>query len=138
MKILISLVVILALASCSYRPILDPNEKYLASGKEQADKEVDQCLVEGKEFLKGYKLSRAGKEGLRSGAIGAGVGAASGAIFGNNLRSAARGGLIGLGVGAALGAISVATEDKLHPDQLQQRYVNNCLARKGYGVIGWQ
>ena len=139
MKVLASLIVIFSLISCSYRPILDPtNSQYVKTGKEQADQEVDRCTKQAKEYLKQYKARRSAKEAARKAAIGTGIGAITGAISGGNLRSTLGGGLIGLGVGAVVGAAGVIGEDKFKPDELQQRYVVNCLARDGYSVIGWE
>lgn len=138
MKFLTSLIIILTLSACSYRPILDQNDQYLRVGKEQADLDVTQCRADSDEYLKEYKIEKLKKETARKAVIGTGVGAVVGALHGGRLRSAAGGGLIGLGVGAVVGAISVASEDKLKPDEVKQRYINNCLNRKGYSVIGWE
>lgn len=138
MKILASLMIILSLISCSYRPILNPNEQYLKAGKEKADKDIDRCTKEAKEYLKQFKARRAAKETVRKGAIGTGIGAITGAITGGNMRSTMGGGLIGLGVGAVVGAAGVIGEDKIKPDQMKQRYVAECLGKDGYSVIGWE
>lgn len=41
------------------------------------------------------------------------------------------------GLGAAVGGAGGAVSGSLTPDQLKHRYVNQCLADKGYNVIGW-
>lgn len=137
-KIIIAIFSLLTLLSCSYKPILDQNEKYFRVGKEEAQKDVDKCVTDGDEYLKQYKLQRAAKEAARKAIIGAAVGAATGLIFGNNLKSLITGAAIGTGVGAVVGGLNVAGEGKVTPDQMKQQYVSNCLARKGYQVIGWQ
>ena len=137
-RIIIIIFTSLALLSCSYKPILDQNEKYFQVGQEEAQKDVDKCTADGDEYLKQYKLQRAAKEAARKSVIGAVIGAATGFIFGNNLKSLITGTAIGTGVGAAVGGLGVAGEGKVTPDQMKQRYVSNCLARKGYQVIGWQ
>jgi hypothetical protein len=138
MKYLISLFALLALVSCSYRPILDPNQRYRDVGKEQADVDINVCLADADEYLKQYKMAKIAKETGRKAAIGAGIGAVTNAISKGNLQSTLAGGLIGAGVGAIVGAAFSAGEDKITPDQIKQRYVNNCLASKGYNVLGWQ
>lgn len=126
------------LSSCSYKPILDQNEKYFQVGQEESQKDIDQCTADGDEYLKQYKAQRAIKEAGRKALTGAVIGAATGFIFGNNLKSLAIGTAIGAGVGAAAGGLGVAGEGKVSPDHIKQRYISNCLARKGYQVIGWQ
>jgi hypothetical protein len=66
-------------------------------------------------------------------AIGAATGAVAGAISG------------GPGIGAAAGAAGGATAGLLRGlftssdlDGGQQRYVEDCLRQKGYGLNGWQ
>ena len=128
-----------ALLSCSsYKPILDQNEKYFQVGKDEAQKDIDKCLADGDEYLKQYKAQRAMKEAGRKAIIGAFIGAAAGFVFGENTKSLAKGALIGTGLGAAVGGLGVVGEDKVSPDYIKQRYVSNCLGRKGYQVIGWE
>lgn len=124
--------------SCSYRPILDPHGKYLEVGKAQADEDIDQCLKEADDYLDQFKAERAAKEAARKAVIGGVVGAGSGLLFGKNAKSTLTGGLIGAGVGAALGSLSVLGEDKVSPSQMKQRYAAQCLANRGYSIIGWQ
>lgn len=129
----------LSLLSCaSYDPIFNPNEKYLQAGKEQAAKDAKICKKEADDYLDQYKAKRAAKEAGRKAVIGGVVGAASGAIWGKNLKSAAIGTAIGAGVGAVVGGLSVAGEDKVKPDKIKQKYLTNCLGKKGYEILGWE
>lgn len=130
---------IFSLASCSsYKPILYQNNTYLKNGKEAADLEIKSCSTQAEEYLKQFKARRAAKEAGRNAVIGSVIGTASGAIFGRTLKSTLVGTAIGAGFGAAMGALSVAGEDKVKPDQMKQRYVANCLSKKGYEVLGWE
>ncbi|NBV05884.1 MAG: cell envelope biogenesis protein OmpA [Proteobacteria bacterium] len=139
LKILTIFFTIISLASCSsYKPILYQNQTYLENGKEVADKEVERCNSEAKEYLKQFKARRAAKEAGRNAVIGGVIGTASGAIFGRTLKSTLIGTAIGAGFGAAMGALSVAGEDKVKPDQMKQRFVARCLSQKGYEVLGWE
>ncbi len=138
MKKIISLFLVFAIAACSYKPVFSPNQKYRAVGKEQADLDAKACSKEADEYLKEYKMRHALKESGRKAVVGTLVGAATGLISGGNLRSTLGGGLIGAGVGAVYGGGSVLAGDKLTPDQVKQRYVTNCLAGKGYDIIGWE
>lgn len=137
-NIIILLIAFNLMAACSYRPILDENKAYIQAGKEQAQLDVDYCTQKGDDYLKQYKASRAAKQAARKGTLGAIFGGIFGFIVGGNSTGLVKGLVIGAGVGAASGALSVATEGTLTPDQAKQRYVSNCLARKGYSVIGWQ
>lgn len=139
MKKLTSFLLILTLTSCfSYKPILDQNEKFFQVEKEEREDDISQCSKQADDYLKEFKARRAAKEAARKALIGSVVGAASGIIFGHNLKTFATGAAIGAGVGGTIGALSVAGEDKVTPDQIKQRYVANCLGRKGYQVVGWE
>ncbi len=128
----------LSLISCSsYKPILDQNDQYLRVGEAQAQIDSDACVKEGDEYLKKYKQERVVKEAARKAVIGTVIGGAFSLVFGNNTKSIVRGLALGAGIGAATGAIGAAGEGTITPDQVKQRYVNNCLNRKGYSVIGW-
>lgn len=130
---------LLVLISCStYQPILDQNAKYLRVGETKAKKDTKVCTKEADAYLKQYKAKRIAKEAARKAAIGSVVGVATGLIFGNNVKSIARGLAIGAGVGAVTGAIMSAGKGSATPDEIKQRYVSNCLTRKGYSVLGWQ
>tara|TARA_B100001248_G_scaffold262708_1_gene261277 strand:- start:5834 stop:6223 length:390 start_codon:yes stop_codon:yes gene_type:complete len=117
------------LTACASSPQLYPNAKYKSVGKDAADADVKQCMAEAEEYLKSSKAKQITKGAGSGGIVGAAVGAVSGAFTGNIGRGALRGGALGATAGGAAGAIS--------PDQLKQRYVNHCLQKKGYKVIGW-
>lgn len=130
MRFIISFLLFLTLVSCASRPKLYPNDKLKTVGKEAAKTDVDLCIAEADEYLE----SSTGKQALKGAGTGAAIGAAFGAatslIFGGNpLRGAARSGAVGGAVGGTAGALT--------PDQIKQRYVNQCLADKGYQVLGW-
>ncbi len=139
MKFLIAFLTIIALTSCSsYKPILDQNSTYLQNGEETAKQDIDECTKNADAYLKQYKMRRAAKEAGRKAIIGSVIGAVTGVLFGNTVKSLATGAVIGAGIGAAAGGLGVAGEDKVSPDHIKQNYVSNCLARKGYSVIGWE
>ncbi len=138
MKKFIILLATLSLFACSsYRPILDQNEKYLQVGKDEAQKDIESCKKSADEYLDQFKAERAAKEAGRKAVIGGVVGAGVGLLKGRNLKSTLVGTAIGAGAGAVIGGLSVLGEDKVKPDQMKQRYISNCLAKKGYSVIGW-
>ena len=140
LKITVIFITAFSLVACSsYKPILYQNEKYLSAGEKKAQEDVDSCKKNADDYLDKYKAERALKEAGRKAIIGGVVGAAAGAIFGGRgIKSALVGSAIGAGAGAAIGGLTVAGEDNVEPDVIKQRYITNCLGRKGYSVIGWR
>jgi uncharacterized membrane protein len=126
MKMLLFLFV---LVSCASRPQLYPNQKLKAVGQDAAKKDVNQCIADADTYLKSSKGKQAAKGAGAGAAIGAAMGAVGGLFTGNMGSGLVRGGAIGAAGGGTAGALS--------PDQIKQRYVNQCLADKGYQVIGW-
>ena len=138
MKKILATFLVLSLAACaSYKPILDQNDKYFATNEDQRQSDIDLCKKEASDYLDRLKAERAAREAGRKAVIGGVIGTAVGAISGKNLKSGLTGAVVGAGVGAIAGALSVAGEDKVKPDAIKQRYIGNCLAKKGYSVIGW-
>lgn len=126
---LIFLSLLLVLTSCASRPKLYPNEQYNAVGKKYAEKDIDQCIADADDYLENGKGKQIAKSAGAGAAIGVAFGAVSGMFGGGIGRSAIRGGAVGAGVGATSGALS--------PDQVKRNFVNECLAEKGYRVLGW-
>lgn len=123
------LAILLVLVSCASRPQLYPNQKLKTVGKEAAKEDVDRCIADADEYLESSKGKQVAKGAGAGAVIGGAMGAVSGMFSGNMGRGLLRGGAIGAAGGGAAGAIS--------PDQLKRRYVNQCLADKGYRVLGW-
>ena len=119
----------LVFSSCASRPQLYPNQKLKEVGKEVAKNDIDDCMSDADKFLESSK----GKKIVKSAGWGAGIGAAMGAVgglfTGNIGGGLVRGGAIGAAGGGAAGALS--------PDEIKQRYVNQCLGERGYQVLGW-
>jgi hypothetical protein len=129
MKNLFLLAVSLMFVSCASRPTLYPNNKLKSVGKEIAKKDTEQCLSDAEKYLDSSEGKKIAKGAGAGAIIGGAIGAVGGLFTGNIAGGMARGGAMGAGGGAAAGAIS--------PDELKHRYVNQCLADKGYQVIGW-
>ena len=123
------------MAGCSsQRPALYPNDHLNQVGDAQAQADVDYCIALVKEQGV-YEQDR--KEQVRSvgrtTAVGAGTGAAVGALRGNPGRGAATGAV----AGAAGGTMrQILRSNK--PDSVFKGYVNRCLADRGYDVVGWR
>lgn len=117
------------LFSCASRPKLYPNDKYKAVGKEVAKTDIDQCIADADKFLESSKGKNMAKGAGAGAAIGGVIGAVSGIFTGDVVGGAARSAVVGGAAGGTVGALS--------PDQIKQRFVNECLAEKGYRVLGW-
>lgn len=129
MSKIIVMCVLCLFASCASRPELYPNQKLKAVGKEKAKEDTDKCIAEADEYLKSSKGKNIAKGAGSGAAVGAAMGAVAGMFTGNLGRGLVRGGAIGAAGGGTAGALS--------PDQVKRRYVNQCLADKGYQVLGW-
>lgn len=129
MKLCSLLVMLFIFFGCASKPKLYPNSKFKTVGKKTAEADIEKCIADAEKYLESSKGKQVAK-GAGSGAtIGAAMGAVSGMFTGNFGRGLVQGGAIGAAGGGAAGAIS--------PDQLKRRYVNHCLAEKGYQVLGW-
>lgn len=80
-------------------------------------------------FLKSSKGKQILKGAGRGSVLGTVIGGITGLITGDIVES--------LVSGAAAGAATGATGEAISPDRLKQAYVNRCLAKKGYEVVGW-
>lgn len=120
---------LLLTSGCSSSPVLYPNAKYESVGKEVAQSDIEACEQKADDFLESPKGKQilAGAGG--GAAVGSAVGAVGGLFSGDFLGSLVRGAAIGGAAGATAGAIS--------PDSLKRRFVEQCLGRLGYQVIGW-
>lgn len=121
--------IFLLLVSCASRPQLYPNQHYQSTGKDKAQQAIDQCIKNSEEYLKNNKAKQIGKSAGFGAALGAVWGVVLGLFTGDYGRGLVRGATMGGAVGATSGALS--------PDEIKQRYVNQCLAEQGYQVIGW-
>jgi outer membrane lipoprotein SlyB len=115
-------------------PILYPNAHLQQVGKQQADKDIDEC----REFASHYVPSTVAQDVATTTGIGAAAGAAIGAVAG-----AVGGG--GAGRGAAIGAASGGTAGvagglakQTDPSPAYKGFVDRCLRERGYEVAGWQ
>ena len=130
-----AVVTALALLACApKRPVLYPNEHLREVGTEAANRDVDECLALA--AAGGYQAPP-GKEVARSTAGGAAGGAAVGAAVGAVLGNAGRGAAAGAAGGATRGVLRGGRAAR-NPDPIQKRYVEECLAERGYKPIGWR
>lgn len=130
--IVIALVAIAVLISAcaKKRPVLYPNATYKSVGQTVAQSDIDDCIQMAADY--GHATD-SGKNVAKSTAKGAAVGGAVGAVTGRPGR--------GLAAGAAGGGAGGLTRGAMKsgdPDEIERRFVEQCLRDMGYKVIGWK
>lgn len=135
LKKILVFVALFVLLGCGahQRPVLYPNAKLNSAGKEQAERDIDQCMQMAEAYVKKHQDSKIPEGALKGGAIGAATGAAIGAVTGDFGR--------GLAAGAAGGAAGGATHGifkSAEPNPIYKDFVNRCLREKGYEPLGWE
>lgn len=119
---------------CSKRPVLYPNDQYERAGEAEAERAIDECIELAEEAdLDTNQVAEAGKRTAGGAVVGTATGAATGAIRGG----AGIGALIGLTSGAIVGFFSWMFGAS-KPEPVFVRYVDRCLAERGYESIGWK
>lgn len=123
------------LAGCAAaRPALYPNAHYEQVGPTAAEADIESCMALAEQH--GHDSDQAGEVAGKTavgGAVGAAGGAAVGAVFGSAGRGAAAG-----GVGGAVGGLMRGLMSANQPDPVFKRFVEQCLAERGYQPIGWE
>ena len=115
-------------------PDLFPNDKLNKTPRGQVNADMNHCLSLADEYIKQpNKYGEMAKEGVVGGAVGAGTGALAGVITGNN---AGRATGAGAAVGGILGVLHAASKMNDRSPSYQ-RFVEHCLQKQGYEVIGW-
>jgi hypothetical protein len=110
------LVVSGALVACATRPVVYPNDKLRASGRVAVEADTEACLAEAKAYLESGRIPEAAKRTGEGAVVGGAVGAA----------------------GGATGGLVHSLWHWRDPDPVEKRYVERCLAERGYDVIGWR
>lgn len=116
------------------RPVLYPNATYQAAGPTAAQSDIDDCIQMAADY--GHATDRGKKVAgsTASGAVvGAAVGGAVGLVTGHPGRGLAAGAAGGGAGGMARGAMKSG-----NPDEIERRFVEQCLRDKGYQVVGWK
>ncbi|MBW2268540.1 MAG: hypothetical protein JRH16_08175 [Deltaproteobacteria bacterium] len=133
---LLALVVLAGVASgcAAKRPLLYPNDAFLEAGQDAVQQDIDACRAEARAYGAGtHPAARTAGSTAVGSASGAAVGAAAGAVRGRAGRGAAAG-----AAGGAAGGFVRGLFRSRNPDPIEARYVNICLGRRGYQVIGWK
>jgi len=136
------LVLIMGVGCASARPVYYPNATLEQMGEDGAEADYAECLARAEESGAGASdAERAGEIAAdttgRAGAGGA-AGAVGGAIRGSNVGIGAA---VGAGVAATFGLVRTSFRwlfGANEPDRIERRFVERCLAERGYDVIGWR
>ena len=121
------------LSGCSApRPVLYPNSHLATVGEAQAATDIAQC----KQLADQYVSSSKGKEVAGSTVVGAGVGAATGAVGGAVLGHPGLGAEVG-GATGATGGLLRGLFRSAQPSATYKNFVNHCLQKRGYEPMGW-
>jgi hypothetical protein len=91
------------------------------------------CLAEAEAYVQHGRVPEAAKRTAESAAVGGAIGGAVGAVTGSVGRGAAAG-----AAGGAAGSVARSLLGWRDPDPVEKRYVERCLAERGYDVIGWR
>ncbi len=126
--------VLLMIACAKKRPVLYPNLTYKTAGASAAMADIDECIQlaadHGHATDAGKNVATSTAKGAATGAV---VGGAVGAVTGRPGRGAAAGAAGGGAAGLMKGAWKSGD-----PDDIERRFVEQCLRDKGYKVIGWK
>jgi uncharacterized protein YcfJ len=125
----------LLMAACAKkRPVLYPNSTYQAAGASVASADIDECIQlaadHGHATDAGKNMAASTGKGAVTGAV---VGGAVGAVTGRPGRGAAAG-----AAGGGAGGLMRGAWKSGDPDEIERRFVEQCLRDKGYQVIGWK
>lgn len=115
-------------------PVLYPNAHLDAAGEAQSKRDIAYCETLAREYVENpSEVKRSAEYGVGGAAGGAALGAIGGAIGGD----AGEGAAIGAAVGAA-GGILASLYANHQPNPTYEQFVDHCLAKHGYEVVGWQ
>jgi uncharacterized protein YcfJ len=127
-------IAVLSSACAQKRPVLYPNATYNAAGPSKAQSDIDDCIQMAADY--GHATDQGKKVAgstVKGAAVGAAVGGAVGLVTGRPGRGLAAGAAGGGAGGMARGAMKSGD-----PDEIERRFVEQCLRDKGYQVVGWK
>ena len=132
--ILLAAMAFLFSACAKKQPVLYPNATYNSVGETAARADIDDCMRLAAEH--GHATDT-GKNVAKSTGVGAAVGAAVGGAVGLVTGNPGRGLAAGADGGGA-GGLARGAMNSGDPDEIERRFVEQCLRDKGYQVIGWK
>lgn len=134
-----SLIGLLFINSCTTlkatrSPDLFVNEKYKTTSAEQRESDIKYCVTLADEYaIKPQTFWNFTKSVFYNALVGAAPGAVGGTIVGDTAQNTA----VGAAVGAVIGIIFGI--QKLYEDRpYYQRFVEHCLHKKEYEIVGWK
>ena len=134
-SVIIIIGITILMAACAKKsPVLYPNATYQAAGATVAQADIDQCFkLAADHGLKTDAEKNVAVSTAKGASTGAVVGGAVGAVEGRPGRGAA----LGAAGGGSAGMMREAWKSG-DPDDIERRFVEQCLREKGYQVIGWK
>lgn len=125
----------LLLGCASKSPVFYPDERVAQVSEAQKQRDIAECRALAESVVEGRSsdAAEAARRTATGGAIGGAAGAAGGAVWGEAGRGAASG-AAGGAVAGLLGWLFGPRE----PDPLYVNVANQCLADRGYRVVGWR
>lgn len=131
-----------AVAGCSMRPRLYPNDQYNRVGEAVAEGDVDECMRQAEQFVKAggeteAKARDAASQTAKGAVFGGAVGAVGGAVYGDPGRGAAAGAATGATAGL-LNSLFGGVFQRRQPDPTYANFVDRCLREKGYEPLSWE
>ena len=134
MTVCLVAIMLLVAACAKKRPVLYPNLAYKTAGASAAMADIDECIQlaadHGHATDAGKNMAASTGKGAVTGAV---VGGAVGAVAGRPGRGAAAG-----AAGGGAGGLMRGAWKSGDPDEIERRFVEQCLRDKGYQVIGWK
>lgn len=136
MRNAILLILVISLVGCAGpKPVLYPNAHYKRVGSDAADQDVAACREMAEQAGAEQGEGRAA-DTAKNAAVSGGIGAAAGAVGGAVVGAAGSGSAVGAASGVVwglLGSLFRAPD----PGEAYKRFVNRCLAKRGYEPVGW-
>jgi hypothetical protein len=118
----------------SEKPVLYPNQQLQSGGNMKAHAAQQYCMALADEYVhEPDRYQEAMKTGVKGAVLGTATGALGATIMNN---SAGRGAGAGAAIGGILGVVKSLQETNEHSPSYQ-RFVERCLQKQGYEVIGW-
>jgi len=134
--ILLVLLIVAAAAGCkAQRPVLYPNAHLESVGSAAAQADIDDCIAQATAAGAGPDQGGSAGNVATAAAVAGAAGAVFGAIMGDG--DVARRAAASAGAGAAGAAVVEGTKSG-KPDSIHKNFVNKCLSKKGYEIVGWK
>ncbi len=124
-----------ACASAPPQPVLYPDARYESLTKEQIDQDLKFCTDKAEKYVEWRKKrgKKIGRSTMKGAGFGAFLGVVTGLVTGDIQGAVISGAAVGAAAGLAKGAYA-----SRKPGSIWRRFVEYCLAEKGYKPAGWK